>query len=246
MQISVKSNIKQVQKEWTRLQKKQLPFATAVALTSTAWLIAGRRGKKGDLELDLPKYIDRPRKTNAFYAKKATKQSLTAEVRFKDSGRNPGTQVYPASYYYAQVFGGPRRAKAHEKSLRRMGILGSNEFTVPGTGMMLNKFGNLTGGTYSKILADVNATYTGGDDIGSGFGQRTTKAKKKKYFYHPTKPRGIWIRAGKRRAYPALMFIKQPQYKKRFPMQRLVDDAVDRRFTKEFRKAMAYALRTAR
>ena len=101
---------------------------------------------------------------------------------------------------------------------------------------------------YSKILADVNNTDNSQyDDISRGFGQRTTKRGKKKFFYDPNKkPRGIYMRTGRNKFMLALAFVRQPRYKKRFDFDGIVGKSAKKRFPIEFKRAMERALATAR
>ena len=251
MEVSIKGrNVDDILNELGVIETRQIPFATSRTINALGWGITGYRGKRGYFPRILPKFIDRPRYKNPFYFEKSDKRNLTGYIRFKDQNSRvfQNSKVFPARYYRPQVFGGQREAKGHEKALRRMGILGSNEFTVPGKRMRLDRYGNLSGATYSKILADVLNVYTGGDDIGSGYGQRTTKRGKKRYFYDPNlRPRGIWVRQSRKVAYPALVFVTSaPQYKIRFPMEELGDRYITKNYRREFRKAMEYALKTAR
>ena len=80
MQISVKSNIKEVTKGLNSIQKKQIPFATARALTFTA-----KDGAKY-INKASTKFVDRPNPftKRAFAFLKATKQTLTSTVFAKD------------------------------------------------------------------------------------------------------------------------------------------------------------------
>lgn len=78
--ISVKSNIKEVTKGLNSLQRKQIPFATARALTFTA-----KDGARYINKIST-KFIDRPNPftKRAFAFLKATKQTLTSSVFAKD------------------------------------------------------------------------------------------------------------------------------------------------------------------
>jgi hypothetical protein len=80
MQISVKDNIKEVTKSLNNIQKKQIPYATATALTFTA--------KDGSAYANKAtvKFIDRPNPftKKAFRYIKATKQLLTSVILAKD------------------------------------------------------------------------------------------------------------------------------------------------------------------
>jgi len=160
------------------------------------------------------------------------KDGVTAKP---STGRGSGKYGVPAAYYLeTQVKGGKRPAKGYEKKLRGLGILGGNEFTVPGRAMRLNRFGNLTAATYSKMIADIQGGNIG---ISQGYGRATTKRGKKRYFYHPNlRPRGIYFRKSKKRVVPALMFVNNaPAYRPRLDFYgiaqktflRHIDDELD-------------------
>ena len=50
MQVSIKSNIDDVMKEMTHLERKQLPFATMLAINDTAF--AGQRAAKRGMKVE--------------------------------------------------------------------------------------------------------------------------------------------------------------------------------------------------
>lgn len=225
-----------------RSQEKKVRLAGAIALSKTA-----DRAAKA-IKAEISAVFDRPTPwaVNSLWVKRATRVDMTASVKIKDGVTvNPGRggKVGTAAVKFLQphVDGGPRSAKGHERQLRRMGILGSSEFTVPGAVMRLNRYGNLTGATYSKILADVNNTFTGGNDIAAGFGQRTTRKGKRQYFYSPNiRPRGIYVRKGKRRIAPALLFIKQPTYRRRLDFYGIATKTFDRWIERELESAIYF------
>ena len=232
-----------------------------MSLTRTAQHI-----KSKTLPRLLPRIFDRPTswivpdrnpksKKGGFYIVPATKRNLEATVQIKDGvtkepgrGGRIGTPAF--NILGPHIKGTKRHAKSHEKQLRRLGILREGEYTVPGEGIRLNKFGNLTGNTYAKILADVQAkSYSTPADSRYDItaGQATLKAGKKKYFYHPNlRPRGIYIRTGRRTLKVALYFIRQPQYVRRFDFAGISRRVVQTQWPKEFNQALAKALRTAR
>ena len=246
--ISVKAETKQVEQYLTRIERQQLPFATALALTRTAQHI-----QKRTLPAMLPRILDRPAPftMRGFYIIPARKKDPTpqAVVQIKDGvtsqpgrGNTPGTPAF--EYLRPQIQGGRRNAKSHERKLRRLGILGADEFTVPGQGMRLDRYGNLTGATYSKILADVQGSDVG---IAQGFGQATTRRGRKRYFYHPNlRPRGIYLRTSRRKLIVALLFVKSPRYQPRFDFHGISARVARKQFPLELRKALARAMRTAR
>ena len=79
LNVSIKDNIKEVTKKLTHLQKEQIPFATAKALTDTAWnaRLFAQDGMVRDMEK--PKAYT----LNAFKVGKATKRSLVAYIDIK-------------------------------------------------------------------------------------------------------------------------------------------------------------------
>lgn len=116
--ISVATNIKQVRKQLNRLEREQLPYATAVALTKTAQDI--QRAET----VQLPKKLDNPTPftMRAFGIKVATKRHLQSEVFVK-----------PAQFEYLRwaIEGGVRQGRGSGTG-------------VP-VGARLNKHGNIPG-----------------------------------------------------------------------------------------------------
>lgn len=119
-EISITDNIKEVQKELTRIQREQIPFAAAKALSDTAW-DAQRAVTK-----QIPQKLDRPTKftRGAIGVKRATKTSLAAEVFVKPNR---------AGYLKWQIEGGTRTARGRHGS------------GIPTRNKKLNKYGNIPG-----------------------------------------------------------------------------------------------------
>ena len=195
--ISFSADFDEVEKALTRLERKQLPFAKRLTVKNTAVHIARKT-----LPRIMPKVFDRPTRwtLNAFYGYQPRGKDAIAYVNIKDGGSTRpgrggriGTPAF--KYLRTQIKGGKRQsAKGHELKLRALNILWADEYTVPGKDMRLNRFGNITAKTYSKILADVQGSDVG---IAQGFGQATTTEGKKRYFYHPNlRPRCIYEGSG--------------------------------------------------
>lgn len=127
--ISVESNIKEVQKWLTKVEKQQVPFATSQALNATAF------DARKALRAQAVKKLDRPTKftVDSFQVRKASKRKLFAEV-FIEGKR--------ARYLKYQIEGGTRRSK----------LAG-----IP-VNVKLNKFGNIPGfGSKKKVWLDGRA-----------------------------------------------------------------------------------------
>jgi hypothetical protein len=142
MQISVKNNIKEVTKGLNDIQRKQIPFATARALTFTA------KDGANYINKATTKFIDRPNPftKRAFAFMKATKETLTSMVFAKD---------VQAEYLRHIVDGGTRN--------RQRG----KPYPVSASKKLLDAYGNFGKG-YSRIrsakrkknrfIANINGT----------------------------------------------------------------------------------------
>lgn len=202
------------------LAAEDAPIVTAYALTKT-----GQDIKDAEVET-MKNVFDRPTKftLNALYLKPATKRDLVAEVYFKE-----GFGSIPAWRYLGpQVEGGGRAHKSHEKRLIAAGHMRSNEFAVPGQGIKLDAFGNISGSTIEKILSQVQAAGGSGYQA-NATNSRRSKAKRKSGQYFVLRPGsnnvranrnvapGIYFRSGMKGMVPVIMFVKPPRYQKRYP-----------------------------
>lgn len=118
MDIKVKADLREITRG-LRAYRRQIPFATAVALTRTANDVKDAEQKQ------INKQVDRPVRftVNAIGIRPANKRTLTAEVFVK---------TIQARYLRYQIEGGIRRGKG--------GITG-----VPTRNQKLNQYGNIPG-----------------------------------------------------------------------------------------------------
>ncbi len=77
MRINIKSNIKEVTKGLSSIQKKQIPFATMLALNDTAFALHKTYKKQTTQKFDYPT----PFTQKAFRVDKAKKTNLTAVIK---------------------------------------------------------------------------------------------------------------------------------------------------------------------
>lgn len=128
MKVNIKSNIKEVTKWTTNVQKKQVPFATAMAINKTLGIGKNNRMKGLDREMQkqMVKKLDRPmaRTTKAFYRIPARKTSLIGVLGFTD---------WANKFMQYLVFGGVRNPE------------GSKVGVPYEQNIKLNKFGNIAG-----------------------------------------------------------------------------------------------------
>jgi hypothetical protein len=119
MQINVKSNIKEITKFTTTVQKKQIPFATSVAINNTLFDLKKEMAKQMDKKLDRPT----PFTKRGFFINKAKKNLLVGVLLMKD---------IVANYMQYQIEGGTRTT--------------GKQIPVPyKPNARLNKFGNIIG-----------------------------------------------------------------------------------------------------
>lgn len=231
IELDVKFDTREITKYLSDIEKKQIPFATARALTSTASDV------KDELIKEMDRVFDRPTRytKSAFYIRSATKKKLIASVGIKDFA---GKGIPAIKFLMPQIVGGTRAPKRFEIWLRRRGILPEGMFAVPARGAKLDRYGNLSRGQITKMLANLQAL--------PEMAQRTNDSRKIVYFVAKIKGiRGIWKKRGKR-IQPFMVFVKAPHYKKRFDFEGVSNKVINKRFHKNFDKALANALATAK
>lgn len=248
LKISIKSDIEKITRSMNDLARKQIPYATARALTETA-----KEVKKME-EREILRVFDRPTpftQRSIFY-KPATKKMLMAKVWLKDEALK-GT---PATKYLGpQVFGGRRPMKKSEVLLQRAGYLPRGWVAVPGDGAKLDEFGNMSRGQIVQILSALQA-------FGEvGYMANRTKASAKKSRNQPeffaVKPGqrrgglipGIWQRhrfAHGAAVKPIMIFVDGATYKRRFKFFVVARRTINRELPTQFKTALDQAMRTAR
>lgn len=138
MQISVRSNVKQVSKNLTRIQRRQIPFATSVALNRTIDKV--RDDEYGSMK----KYFDRPTKNVLNYSlktKHSKKTLLMARLWAVD---------WANAFLKYQVFGGTETKK-------------DKRLVAPVSRARVNAFGNIKGKRNTLIKrGDYFANTSGG------------------------------------------------------------------------------------
>lgn len=218
--------------------QKQIPYATAVALTKTA------KAAQAEVIKEMPRVLDRPKPftLNSIYIKPATKLTLSAEIGAKDFAPKGN----PASKFLRKpVYGGGRSHKGFENALIRAGIMRSNEYAVPGDDLRLNKYGNIPQGAISRMLSHLKASP---DPLQNITESDRSKAKRRSsaFFYRP-EFRGVFIRTGRRAFKVFIKFVtKRPSYRKRLKFFDIIEQTAMYRFRRELILALRNAARTAR
>lgn len=130
----------------TDVERKQLPFATALALTRSAYR-ANKDWQAGGAE----RAIDRPTRwaKGYFSVVKATKHNHRAELVPKDFRAKK-------DFLSAQAYGGARVQKAFERWVSAR--IGEKVWIVPGPAAKIDRYGNIAGSMIAKVLSELRAS----------------------------------------------------------------------------------------
>ena len=220
MQMSVVADTKQLTKHLNKIQRKQIPFATMRALNDVAF------DSRSFIQKSLPRRLDRPTGNPAtgkggiigsVQVQKSKKKNLTAIVGFAGLGfRSTKWSESPAEIMRRHIKGGTRSPQG-------------KAIPVPiVNNLKLNQFGNMP---RTKI--------------------KTLLAKSDKYFSGQPKGRdaGIYerIKRTKRKPGKLKMLVNwesTTQYQGgRFPLRKIVELAIKKKYRKRFETWMNNALR---
>lgn len=225
-----------------RLEREQLPFAAALALTGTAQDV-----KQGLVE-EMAAVFDRPTRwtLNSLFVEPATKDKMKARVWMKDRAQDSGGK--PATEWLApQVFGGGRGQKRSEKLLANGGQLPAGQYILPGRGMKLDAYGNISRGTMNKILSGLGAQQ---DRYANSTNSRRSAGNLKRYFIlrKGSRPLGIAERTGRgaNGMRMVIAFGRRPEYSKRFDFFAVAERIAEDQLPIRFELALARALGTRR
>ena len=215
-------------KQFLAALKGQIPYATSLALNRTGKEVIAAQKDQMRRDFDEPT----PYTLNSLFATKATKVKQETRTRIKSP--TPTEQGQTDKHYVGvQIWGGVRRDKASEKSLRKHGLLPSGYQMVPGAGLKLNKYGNVSGGRVAAIVgalgANTSATTAAGTILVGEVGGT----------------KGIW-QVQARKWLPLFIFVKTPRYDPLLDYYGVSDSVFKKRWPAIFGDAIDQALRTAR
>lgn len=231
--ISVRHDYHRIEAALTDLHRRQLPFATAAALTDAA------RAAQSAVTAELPEIFDRPIPftMKAIGMSPAHKADLTAEVFVKRT---------QAEYLYREEVGGTRTGAENTHSPSTALILPSK--------IKLNAYGNLPFGALKRLVAEA--------DEKREQTAKQLRRKKKTDAARPNRDKGIFYMAGKspwgagpggffkrlpgHKLQRLLSFEPSATYKPRFGFRARVQVAATQAFATSFAKRLREAIATAR
>lgn len=230
------------------LAREQVPFATALALTRTG------QDVKRELEAAMPRVFDRPTPyaLRGWRLFPARKDKLQAEVAFRSAF---GSGSDARDYLGPGIYGGKRVATGLERALRAAGHLPSSWYVVPGQGARLDAFGNVMRSQIIQVLSQLRITLTAGYTRNMSWSARKAINAQKRaggrfFVLQPGQTKalpGVYQREFTgRNITPVFIFVKQPTYKVRLPMEDIARRVVSERLGPNFDDAWAQAMTTAR
>jgi len=217
--ITVRSNLRKFTRNLPPFLKRQVPFATSVALNETAKKAAKAQRAQARRIFDRPtpfllNGIYSPRGRGSFRGRRATKRDLSAVLIPGLKGRNrfDDASARINEVIRIQTEGGTRLPK-------------KRALVVPTSSARLNKYGNLTRNRVQTLLAR-------SDVFSAGRAQGL--------------PPGIYQRNRGGGLKMLIAYEPDASYSKTFPYYRIAKGVVRSQFDKEFRKAFKKAVSTAK
>ena len=200
--------------------RKQLPFATSVALNNTGFDMRNAFNKGTLSAFNKPTRFTQ----KAFLTTKSKKTNLIVHVFAKDKEGGDA-----ARYLRFGVKGGARPAKGYERFFSGLPNDGTvNAYFIPSQ-IKVDGFGNVTRANLKKVSAAVqnNKAFIG-----------TPR--------NSSRPPGIYERDGNKLITRFVSVSTRPTYTGRFNLQVIGDKVINRRLNQHFNKAMSKAIATAR
>tara|TARA_R100000773_G_scaffold37543_1_gene32622 strand:+ start:162 stop:827 length:666 start_codon:yes stop_codon:yes gene_type:complete len=200
--------------------RKQLPFATSVALNNTGFDMRNAFNKGTLSAFNKPTRFTQ----KAFLTTKSKKTNLIVHIFAKDKEGGDA-----ARYLRFGVKGGARPAKGYERFFSGLPNDGTvNAYFIPSQ-IKVDGFGNVTRVNLKKVSAAVqnNKAFIG-----------TPR--------NSSRPPGIYERDGNKLITRFVSVSTRPTYTGRFNLQVIGDKVINRRLNQHFNKAMSKAIATAR
>lgn len=217
---------------------RQVPFATARAITQTAKSVENKlqASMAGAFKSPSP-YVKR-----STFATVATKVNLSSTVGIKDQKPSGGTA--PAVLLKEHFSGGVRGNKPFEKALLSLGAMPQGYRAMPGKGMKLDAYGNPNRREIGEMLGSLRTRMQmykgrGKNTVLVGFFVVPVGATSK---LHP----GVYKRVARGALLTMFIFVKQASYHKVLDFMRDAQEVVAAEFQPNFDKAFEDAMRAAR
>jgi len=230
VQISIKPYIADAIRALDDVQRKQVPFASVYAATLTAKVV------KTEEVMTMKRVFDRPTPyaLNSLSAVPATMSRPIATV--ETDLRSPGKGTPAKRFLNPQIHGGGRSQKSHE---RRLAALMGTTYMVPARTLPKDGWGGVSGATFMRIVSQLGVA---ADPAQNASNSARSKRKRKAVSYFKLKGKPIIMQRKGVFVTPALIGVRQPQYRKRFPFFEVAAATVEREYPQQFVLALERAL----
>lgn len=249
LKLNIKSDAKQLLKALGDNQK-QIRIATSIALTKTAKQV------EAEEYIEIKRVFDRPTKytLTGLFTKPSTKNNLEASVGIK----NDVFKGTPAEkYLYPNIVGGGRNIKRFERAFINKGIMPKGYHAVPGSGVVLDSFGNIPAKFIVQLISYLGAFGEQGyrANMTSAGRAKFERAQSKsvagaatQYFVNKKKgnlPLGVYqrVRLSQGSAIkPIFIFVKQVNYKPRYNFQSKASEIAKKVFPQYLKESVMQSL----
>lgn len=220
------------------LGRRQLPFATAMALNDT--VDDGLKAVEREIE---HKFSNPTRWTKrAFYRRRATKTRLEATIRRKDAQRG-------RHYLEVQRKGGVRPQTGLEKLVSsRLKYAGNIRTVTPASGARLNAHGNWSPSQRNQVLSAIKSQRAGSASAATKSGG---KGRKRAGYFVPRRGSklspGVYQRMARGKVKKIVHFSPDvARYQGGFEFHSVVARVARRKFQDHFVKRLKFAIQTAK
>lgn len=187
--------------------------------------------------IEMRRVFDNPRPytLNALFPKYVGKRGgiLQAGIAFRETGVK-GTPAY--KYLMPNIKGTQRRMKRSEKGLQALGLLQANYQTVMGDNFERDQYGDISGGQYTRMLAELGAS---GDGLQGAKSQRNPRTKGDRKFIPMRRKDGRLFAIAERRGDQLVMMLVvtgMRTYKPRYDFYGLASRQVQYSLPKHFNR----------
>lgn len=234
------NGLKEFQAGLSDLAKTKILQAVVDALNATAY---GARAAE-QAEIGRTFSGPAPRILRSPLYVKADFQRRYIEVVISDKEFPGKTHMTPAGVLAPHIFGGGRKIKSSERSLRfgYPGLFGSGQFITPGPGAKRDAYGNISGQEMIRIKSGAGiAEHAAGYMM--NITARSRKRNKGAYGNLFVSPRvGVFRRMGPNSVIPVLYFSRAPMYRKRYKFHETFEAHVRTNFMKNLVRAWGFSM----
>lgn len=236
--FDIRTNLEDIRKNITDLQKKHLPKAQLKA--------ADRAGRYvfGALRSEMEEKFDEPTKwtLDGLRYRKPTSDKPVVSIWLEEFA---GKGIPAATFLRAEIQGGQRRHKRFEQALIARGFMPRNMYAVPGAQAPLDSHGNVPGSFIVRMLSDLQAFGESGyraNRKGERKGARRTN-----YFFVPPKggrlKPGVYWHMPNRMLGVVFRFVTAAAYDKRYDFYGVGERAYQRVATRFMTEALRDLIR---